>query len=54
MAWMAQGKSNAEVATILGLSARPVKKHLEHIYHKLSVETRTAAAALAFQVQRSR
>lgn len=47
LAWVAEGKTNAEVATILGLSPRTVQKHLEHIYLKLGVETRTAAAAHA-------
>lgn len=46
--WVAQGKSNADVATILGTSPGTVKKHLAHIYKKLGVETRTAAAALAW------
>jgi DNA-binding NarL/FixJ family response regulator len=39
------GKTNSEIATILGMSARTVSKHLEHIFEKLGVETRTAAAA---------
>jgi DNA-binding CsgD family transcriptional regulator len=42
---VAEGKTNAETATILGLSPRTVDKHLEHIYVKLGVETRMAAAA---------
>lgn len=45
MAWVAEGKTNAETAAILGLSPRTVDKHLEHIYAKLGVETRMAAAA---------
>lgn len=49
LAWVAEGKTNSEVATILGLSPRTVQKHLEHIYQKLGVETRTAAAAQALQ-----
>jgi DNA-binding NarL/FixJ family response regulator len=39
MTWIAQGKTNAETATILKLSRRTVDKHLEHIYSKLGVET---------------
>lgn len=42
--WVAQGKTNIEIAMILALSARTVSKHLEHIYQKMGVETRTAAA----------
>jgi DNA-binding NarL/FixJ family response regulator len=45
--WLAQGKTNRDIAEILGMSPRTVNKHLEHIYVKLGVETRTAAAALA-------
>jgi DNA-binding CsgD family transcriptional regulator len=45
--WVALGKTNAEAAAILGLSALTVKKHLEHIYAKLGVVSRTAAAARA-------
>ena len=37
------GKTDAEIAALLGLSPRTVQKHLEHIYIKLGVETRTAA-----------
>lgn len=47
MAWVARGKTNRDVAEILGMSPRTVNKHLEHIYEKLGVETRTAAVAAA-------
>ena len=47
LAWVAEGKGNSEIATILDMSARTVGKHLERIYQKLGVETRTAAAARA-------
>jgi DNA-binding CsgD family transcriptional regulator len=47
LAWVAQGKSNGEVASILGISAGTVAKHMEHILQALGVETRTAAAAYA-------
>jgi len=47
--WVAQGKSNADVATILSVSDKTVKIHLGHIYEKLSVETRTAAALIAVE-----
>lgn len=45
--WVAKGKTNRDIGDILDLSPRTVNKHLEHIYVKLGVETRTAAAALA-------
>lgn len=47
LAWLAKGKTNRDIADILQLSPRTVNKHLEHVYVKLGVETRTAAAALA-------
>lgn len=45
--WVAKGKTNKDIGDILGTSPRTVNKHLEHIYVKLGVETRAAAAALA-------
>ena len=45
--WVAQGKTNIEIGIILGLSPRTVQKHLERIFQKLGVETRTAAAMRA-------
>ena len=45
--WVACGKTNRDIGDILGLSPRTVNKHLEHVYVKLGVETRTAAAAVA-------
>lgn len=48
LAWVAEGKTNAEVGAILSSRPRTVAKHLERIYEKLGVETRTAAAARAF------
>ena len=47
LAWVAKGKTNRDIGEILGMSPRTVNKHLEHIYVKLGVETRAAAAALA-------
>jgi DNA-binding CsgD family transcriptional regulator len=41
--WVAAGKTNRDIAAILGASPRTVEKHLERIYEKLGVETRTAA-----------
>jgi DNA-binding CsgD family transcriptional regulator len=50
LAWVAKGKTNAEVGTILHLSGRTVQKHLEHIYQKLGVETRTTATVRALKM----
>jgi DNA-binding NarL/FixJ family response regulator len=47
--WVIQGKTNRDIAEILSLSPRTVHKHLEHVFEKMGVETRTAAAALALQ-----
>ena len=43
---VAEGRTNAEIAERLWVSPVTVRKHLEHVYAKLGVHTRTAAAAL--------
>lgn len=48
--WVAAGKTNRDIGLILGSSPRTVTKHLEHIFTKLGVETRTAAANRALAV----
>jgi DNA-binding CsgD family transcriptional regulator len=45
--WVREGKTNKDIGTILRASPRTVGKHLERVYAKLGVETRTAAAARA-------
>ena len=45
--WVAKGKINRDIADIVGASPGTVKKHLERVFAKLGVETRTAAAAMA-------
>lgn len=45
--WVAAGKSDAQIAAVLRISARTVQKHLQHCYEKLGVESRTAAALRA-------
>ncbi|THF59425.1 response regulator transcription factor [Pseudothauera rhizosphaerae] len=47
LSWIAKGKTNRDIGEILGMSPRTVNKHLEHVFEKLGVETRAAAAALA-------
>src|SRR5262249_40112467 len=51
--WMSHGKRNIEIGQILGVRARTVGKHLERIFTKLGVETRTAAANVALEVLHS-
>ncbi len=47
--WLSRGKSNDEIATVLGISPHTVKNHLDHIFQKLGVENRHAAVtALRF------
>jgi DNA-binding CsgD family transcriptional regulator len=42
--WLAQGKANAEIATILGVTHGTVKLHVERILTKLNVDNRVLAA----------
>ena len=51
--WIAQGKSNPDIATILGANVRTVHKHVEHIFQKLGLETRNAAMLAALEVLRA-
>lgn len=46
LALVAEGKTNEEIATALHISPRTVGKHLEHVYEKLGVHTRVAAAVV--------
>ncbi len=48
--WVAQGKTNGDIACILGISESTVKKHLLEIFQTLGVETRSAAALRALEV----
>ena len=48
--WIANGKTNREIAEILEMSPRTVNKHLEQIFPKLGVENRTAAAGVALRL----
>lgn len=45
--WISRGKSNRDIAEILGLSPRTINKHLEQMFEKLGVENRASATALA-------
>ncbi len=48
--WVGAGKTSRDIAAILGVSPRTIEKHLERIYDKLGVETRTAAAMRALHI----
>ena len=48
--WLSQGKTNGEIAIILGISEATVKKHVLEIFSRLEVETRTAACLKAVEV----
>ena len=50
--WVTQGKTSKDIGDIFGSSPRTVNKHLEHVFEKLGVETRTAAANLAMSKMR--
>ena len=48
--WVSYGKASKEISSILQISPRTVQKHLERVFEKLGVETRSAAAATATRV----
>jgi DNA-binding NarL/FixJ family response regulator len=52
--WLAQGKTNADIAAILGITESTVKKHVQEMFEKLGVETRGAASVRALEVLGSR
>jgi DNA-binding NarL/FixJ family response regulator len=51
--WLAQGKTNSDIATILGITESTVKKHVQEMFEKLGVETRGAATVCALEVLNS-
>lgn len=54
LGWVALGKTNSEIGELCVISARTVQKHLENVFQKLGVETRTAAARRALEVWHGR
>jgi DNA-binding CsgD family transcriptional regulator len=48
--WIGRGKTDPEIARLLSISPRTVQKHLEHIFAKLGVETRTAAVMRSLEL----
>jgi DNA-binding CsgD family transcriptional regulator len=51
--WISQGKSNHDIAIILGAKTSTICRHVEHIFGKLNVENRTTAAVIALEMYRS-
>jgi DNA-binding CsgD family transcriptional regulator len=51
--WISEGKSNHDIGVILGAKTSTICKHVEHIFGKLNVENRTAAAVVAIETWRS-
>lgn len=51
--WLAQGKTNSDIASILGVSESTIKKHVQEMFEKLGVETRGAATVRALEVLNS-
>ena len=47
--WLAQGKSNAEISLIIDAMENTVKKHVQHIFEKLGVDSRHAATVMALE-----
>lgn len=54
LAHVARGGTNEEVGLALGISERTVQKHLQRVFRKLGVRTRTAAVAQGLEPSRSR
>ena len=51
--WISEGKSNQDIGVILGAKTGTICKHVEHIFGKLNVENRTAAAVVALETYHS-
>lgn len=52
--WVAQGKSNPEIAAIIGAAPNTIKVHLMHIFEKLGADNRHAAMLVALETLPSR
>jgi len=48
--WVAQGKSNGDIAILLGMAEKTVKKHMSNIFEKLGLEGRNAATVRALEI----
>jgi DNA-binding CsgD family transcriptional regulator len=50
-AWIVAGKTNVEIARTLSLAPGTVKKHLDNVYRRLSIQTRTQVAILVMEAR---
>lgn len=48
--WVAQGKANADIATILGCAENTIKVHLARVFEKMGIENRNAASMRAVEI----
>ncbi len=48
--WVAQGKSNGEIGTILGAAESTVKKHLNNMFNKLGADNRNSVTVRALEI----
>lgn len=54
LSWVAQGKSNSDVAAILEMSEKTAKQHLGTCFQKMGVESRNAATVAALETLSAR
>lgn len=47
--WMKEGKTNWEISKILNVSERTIRFHIEGVFRKLNVNSRTGAVAFAME-----
>lgn len=52
--WISRGKTSRDIADILNVSPRTVDKHIEQIYNKTGLSTRSTAAATASRLLQER
>ena len=50
LAWVAQGKGNADIGILLGMTERTVKQHVSACFQKMGSENRSAATLMAVEV----
>jgi DNA-binding NarL/FixJ family response regulator len=50
LAWVAQGKGNADIGVLLEMTERTVKQHVSACFQKMGIENRSAATLAAIEV----
>ncbi|MCB1208133.1 MAG: response regulator transcription factor [Verrucomicrobiales bacterium] len=50
VSWVAQGKGNADIGTLLNMTERTAKQHVSSCFQKMGVENRSAATLMAIEV----